>query len=130
MHFITRLLLLTLAVPHVSKGLEPPFPPNITEAINDFSNTSTLISINQLLAGIDPSALEAAFNTSANTNNTLPNPIASTFPNLTTAIINATYLVLPIDFALARSIVPNQYRILRESIQDALPGFPADKFPV
>ncbi|MCJ1394046.1 hypothetical protein MMC18_006924 [Xylographa bjoerkii] len=58
-----------------------------------------------------------------------PNPIAAEYPTLTTGTINGTVAVLPIEYALARSIIPSQYLILN-GYKRLLPGFPADKYPL
>ncbi|MCJ1401129.1 hypothetical protein MMC11_004341 [Xylographa trunciseda] len=58
-----------------------------------------------------------------------PNPIAAEYPTLTTGTINGTVAVLPIEYTLARSIIPSQYPILN-GYQQLLPGFPADKYPL
>lgn len=38
--------------------------------------------------------------------------------------------MLPLDYSVARAIIPNKYGILRQSIKAALPFFPEDKYPV
>jgi len=110
----------------------PPFSPSILADIARLSSLPSLINTSQLLAGVDPAALAAflAANAYTNTNNSQPNPIAKTFPNAATGTINGTLAVLPIDFEMAREIIPRQYGILRESIRELLPMFPEDKYPV
>lgn len=111
-------------------AIEPPFSPSIIQEINTLSGAPSIVNTTQLIAGINATTLEQFLANALNTNNSLPNPIAQTFPNLTTGTINATLVVLPIDYELAKSIIPSQYGILRESIKNALPGFPEDKYPV
>ena len=111
-------------------AVEPPFSPSIVEIINERSDLPSLINTTLLLASIPPATLAAFLATAQNTNNTLPNPIATTFFNLTTGVINETLTVLPLDYATARRIIPSQYDILTKSIHAVLPGFPADKYPV
>ncbi|MCJ1475927.1 hypothetical protein MMC13_004591 [Lambiella insularis] len=58
-----------------------------------------------------------------------PNPIAAEYPSLTTGTLNGTVAVLTIACALARSIIPAQFRIL-SGYQTLLPSFPATQYPV
>ena len=111
-------------------AVEPPFPQSILEIINERSVLPSLVNTTLLIASIPPATLDAFLATAQNTNNTLPNPIASTFSNFTTGVINETLTVLPLDYATARRIIPSQYDILTRSIHAVLPGFPADKYPV
>ena len=111
-------------------AVEPPFSQIIVEIINERSVLPSLINTTLLLASIPPATLDAFLATAQNTNNTLPNPIATTFFNLTTGVINETLTVLPLDYTTARRIIPSQYGILTQSIHAVLPGFPADKYPV
>lgn len=113
-------------------ALEPPFAPGVVQELDQLSNIPSLINTDQLLAGISPAEL-AAFLASASTdttNNSQPNPIAKTFPNMTTGTINGSFVVLPLDYSVARAIIPTQYGILRQSIKAILPFFPEDKYPV
>ena len=118
-----------------ASSLEPPFPLAVIEKIDELGSTPSLISTAQLLAGISAAEL-AAFEIAAanakytNTNDTQPNPIATTFPNATTGVINGSFVVLPIDYSKARAIIPSKYNILRKSIYTVLPEFPRDKYPV
>lgn len=111
-------------------AVEPPFSPSILKKINELSVLPSLINTTTLLASIPPATLDAFLTTAQNTNYTLPNPIATTFLNLTTGVINETLTVLPLDYATARKIIPSQYKILTKSIHAILPWFPADKYPV
>ncbi len=111
-------------------AVEPPFFPSIVEKINELSVLPSLVNTTLLLASIPPATLDAFLTTAQNTNNTLPSPIATTFFNLTTGVINETLTILPLDYATARRIIPSQYDILTKSIRATLPGFPADKYPV
>ena len=125
------IIILSLFALHVY-ALEPPFTPTVVQELNRLSNLPSLISTEQLLAGISPADL-AAFLASASTdttNNSQPNPIARTFPNMTTGTINGSFVVLPLDYDVARAIVPSRFGILRQSIKAVLPFFPEDKYPV
>ena len=125
------IIILSLFALHVH-ALEPPFAPAVVQELNRLSNLPSLISTEQLLAGISPADL-AAFLASASTdttNNSQPNPIAQTFPNMTTGTINGSFVVLPLDYGVARAIVPSKFGILRQSIKAVLPFFPEDKYPV
>lgn len=64
------------------------------------------------------------------TRQSVPNPIAALYPNSVTDTYNSTIAVVPIDYALARSIVPRQWGILKDAYPELLPGFPTDKYPV
>ena len=113
-------------------ALEPPFAPAVVQELNRLGNLPSLIGAKQPLAGISPADL-AAFLASASTdttNNSQPSPIAQTFPNMTTGTINGSFVVLPLDYGVARAIVPSKYGILRQSIKAVLPFFPEDKYPV
>jgi len=59
-----------------------------------------------------------------------PNPIALLYPTVPTGILNGTLVVVPISYALARSIIPAQYGILKRSYETLLPALPAGKYPV
>jgi hypothetical protein len=58
-----------------------------------------------------------------------PNPIASQYPGNVTGTVNATLVLLPIPFALARSIIPAKYAILKNAYRSLLPNFPEDQYP-
>ena len=125
---ITTISLLALYV----YALEPPFSPAVIQEIDQLSTLPSLINTSQLLAGLSPAQL-AAFLASASTdttNNSQPNPIAKTFPNMTTGTINGSFVVLPLDYNVARTIIPRKYGILKQSIKANLPFFPEDKYPV
>ena len=113
-------------------ALEPPFSPVVIQELYQLSTLPSLINSSQLLAGLTPAEL-AAFLASASTsttNNSQPNPIAKTFPNMTTGTINGSFVVLPLDYSVARAIIPRKYGILKHSIKAVLPFFPEDKYPV
>ncbi|KAL9098616.1 MAG: hypothetical protein Q9163_005760 [Psora crenata] len=114
-----------------SHGKEPPlFSPKVIEEIERLSRLPPLINVTQIVSSIDPTVLAFFFQNSTNSQNSQPNPIASTFPNLTTGTINASYAVLPINYAQARAIVPSQYKIMTESIEKLIPFFPKGKYPL
>ena len=113
-------------------ALEPPFPPAVVQELDQLSVLPSLINTDQLLAGLSPAEL-AAFLASASTdttNHSQPNPLAKTFPNMTTGTINGSFVVLPLDYSVARTIIPSKYGILKQSIKAILPFFPEDKYPV
>ena len=113
-------------------ALEPPFSPAVVQELDRLSTLPTSINTSQLLAGLTAAEL-AAFLASVSTdttNNSQPNPIARTFPNMTTGTINGSFVVLPLDYTVARAIIPSKYGILRHSIKAVLPFFPEDKYPV
>ncbi|CBX96212.1 hypothetical protein IAQ61_001388 [Plenodomus lingam] len=58
-----------------------------------------------------------------------PNPIASIYPNNATGTLNGTIAVLPIPLALARQLIPSQYKIMEHAYRDLLPHFPKDMYP-
>lgn len=66
----------------------------------------------------------------ADTTKSQPNPIVKIFPDGFTGVINGTYAVLPIDYELARSIIPSSYGILNAGIHRFFPSLPTDKYPV
>lgn len=128
MHPIAIISLLALS----AYALEPPFSPAVIQEIDQLSTLPSLINSSQLLAGLTPAEL-AAFLASASTsttNNSQPNPIAKTFPNMTTGTINGSFVVLPLDYSVARTIIPRKYGILKQSIKTVLPFFPEDKYPL
>ena len=62
-----------------------------------------------------------------------PNPIGTlakykNFP--TTGTVNGSVAMLPINYTLARSLIPSQYPILKAQYQAWLPSLHADKYPV
>ena len=113
-------------------ALEPPFSPAVVQKLDQLSTLPSLINASQLLAGLTPAELAALFASASidTTNNSQPNPIAKTFPNMTTGTINGSFVVLPLDYSVARAIVPSKYGILKQSIEAVLPFFPKDKYPV
>ena len=114
----------------LSQIIEPPFPPEFVQEVEDLSEIRPLINPASILASIDPTTLEVFLQTAPSSTVSQPNPLAQTFPKLATGTINASYVVIPIDYAQARLIIPNQYQILNESIRAVLPTFPADQYPV
>jgi hypothetical protein len=58
------------------------------------------------------------------------NTIASNFLNDVSGALNATYAIVPIDYSLARSIIPSEYGILNGQMKKALPALPEGTFPV
>lgn len=63
-----------------------------------------------------------------------PNPIANDYPSpdfgTGTGTVNGTIAIIPIDYAVARSIVPAQFPILKKAYRKLFPALPADKYPV
>jgi hypothetical protein len=60
----------------------------------------------------------------------LANPIASTFPNNATGVLNATLAIIPIPLKTARRLIPLHYGILEHAYRAILPNFPEDMYPV
>ncbi|KAF1969901.1 hypothetical protein BU23DRAFT_512474 [Bimuria novae-zelandiae CBS 107.79] len=63
------------------------------------------------------------------TSQTQPNPIAQDYPNDATGVINGTTAIVPIPYAVARSIVPAQYSILTSAYRTIFPSLPPDLYP-
>ena len=59
-----------------------------------------------------------------------PNPIATTYPNNATGVLNATLAILPIPLEVARRIIPAQYGILEASYRALMPDFPQGMYPL
>lgn len=118
--------------------LEPPFTPSKIENILNYSHIPPLEEIeSKAFANIDrrnyAKVMYNLINAEDIYNDTeisQPNLIAEIFPDDFTGVINGTYAVLPIDYELARSIIPRRYRILDAGIRRLLPSLPGDKYPV
>lgn len=111
----------------------PPFPQNLLTLINLYTTQQLLITQADVVAGVDRAELDNFINSISLANFsslTQPNPIRSTFPSAITESNNGTFIILPIDYSLAREVIPQQYAILNESIQAVLPDFPPGKYPV
>jgi len=59
-----------------------------------------------------------------------PNPIATTYPNNATGVLNATLVILPIPLATARRIIPSQWGILETAYRSLVPDFPQGMYPL
>ncbi|KAJ4415969.1 hypothetical protein N0V85_002471 [Neurospora sp. IMI 360204] len=59
-----------------------------------------------------------------------PNPLATTFPNNATGVLNGTLAILPVPISLARRLVPSQYAILESAYRSLVPDFPEGMYPV
>lgn len=59
-----------------------------------------------------------------------PNPIFDQYPDKGTGTANGTVAIIPIDYDVARSIVPAQYPILRNAYRSLIPWLPRNKYPV
>ncbi|KAE9976186.1 hypothetical protein EG328_002738 [Venturia inaequalis] len=59
----------------------------------------------------------------------LPNPIASQYPQNVTGTLNGTLVILPIPMALARSMIPAKYNILTSAYRTLLPTLPEGMYP-
>ena len=59
-----------------------------------------------------------------------PNPIAAQYPNSATGTINGTVSIIPIPYAMARSIVPKQYPILTKAYEKIMPQLGKGNYPV
>ena len=60
---------------------------------------------------------------------TQPNPIAQTYPQYATGVINGTTAIIPIPFHVARAVVPAQYAILTSAYRELFPSLPSDSYP-
>ena len=112
-----------------SKTSETPFTPETIQKVYRLAGLPSLTKESSLLAGIDPTTLPNFLSNSINTPNSQPNPIASTFPNLTTGTINGSYVMIPLDYDVAQRAIP-KYKILKNAIHAILPYFPRDKYPL
>lgn len=65
-----------------------------------------------------------------NQSESLPNPIAKDYPTQITGTLNASYFVIPIDYAQARAAVPAKYPILTDLIKKLWKRYEKDKYPV
>ncbi|KAK2630021.1 hypothetical protein QTJ16_000841 [Diplocarpon rosae] len=59
-----------------------------------------------------------------------PNPIKGLFPHDVTGNFNGTFIVVPIDYTLARSIVPAEWAINKDAYRSLLPDLPRDRYPL
>ena len=89
----------------------------------------TLIDPSGISAGVDLAAL-AAEALKNNESESQPNPIAKDFPTQITGSINATNLIIPIDYRTARSAIPAKYPILNDQIREYWPDWKPGKYPV
>ena len=64
------------------------------------------------------------------TGHSQPNPITKQYPDDVTGTLNGTIAIIPIDYSLARSIVPSKYPILKDAYQSLFPSLPKDKYPM
>jgi hypothetical protein len=80
------------------------------------------------VVNIDAAATEAPLVDVCQTHDQ-PNPIASLYPGNATGTLNGTVTLLPISLALARQLIPRQYRILEHAYRAMMPAFPADMYP-
>jgi hypothetical protein len=78
-------------------------------------------------------ALQLSLSTATSPSECIPysqrNPIASQYPANITGTVNATLVLLPIPFAVARSIIPAKYAILKDAYRSLLPNFREDQYP-
>ncbi|KAG8527127.1 uncharacterized protein KY384_008556 [Bacidia gigantensis] len=116
-----------LSPPHLhARNHIPPFPPSITAEFNRLASLPSLIDPMTIFASLPPSILQILQTTPLNPSESQPNPIASTFPSAATGTINGTFLLIPLPYSLATSIIPPQYRILKQQIAHYLPHFPSN----
>ena len=59
----------------------------------------------------------------AQTNTSIP-------PTYVDGFANESIAIFPIDYSLARSIVPKNYTIMRKAYESLIPNWPKDKYPV
>lgn len=111
--------------------IEPPFNVEVTNTIMQYSRIPSLVEEQRkLFQDIDWDNLPEDVYDRMITELSQPNPIPNYFPKGMTGVINGTYAVLPIDYELARSIIPRRYGILDAGIRRFLPYLPRDKYPV
>jgi hypothetical protein len=60
---------------------------------------------------------------------TQPNPIAQTYPQDATGVINGTTAIIPIPYQVARGVIPAEYAILTSAYREIFPTLPADVYP-
>ncbi|KAK4223592.1 hypothetical protein QBC38DRAFT_372841 [Podospora fimiseda] len=77
-----------------------------------------------------PTETTTTTTTSTCVSQTQPNPLAESFPNSATGVLNATLAIIPIPLDLARRLVPPQYGILENAYRSLLPNFPEGMYPV
>jgi hypothetical protein len=58
------------------------------------------------------------------------NPLAESFPNNATGVLNATLAIIPISLETVRRIIPPQYGILEGAYRALVPNFPKGMYPV
>ncbi|PHH79083.1 hypothetical protein CDD80_5642 [Ophiocordyceps camponoti-rufipedis] len=59
-----------------------------------------------------------------------PNPIADRFPDKVTGTLNGTTLIVPVDLAFARRVIPAEFGILEGLYRELVPEFPAGRYPM
>ena len=91
--------------------------------------SSVLVNINNLLTAAF-SLANALHHVTPQQNCTscAANPLAATYPNLPTGLINSTISVHLVSYAYARALIPSQYPILTAAY--ARFGIPASKYPI
>lgn len=112
--------------------LEPPFYGKVREIIEQYGSPewSHKVLVEDMGKTIDQAYYIQDKASPVRTKNTQPNPVAQDFPRLDSAVMNGTYAVIPIDYELARSIIPMKYGILTAGIHSLLPSLPRDQYPV
>ena len=97
-------------------------PPNPTTLSTMTTSSTTTTTPNTTTPGAPPAADVCPTHDQ-------PNPIAHMYPNNATGVLNGTVSLLPIPLALARQLIPPQYRILEHAYRALLPAFPTDMYP-
>ena len=89
-----------------------------------------LISLTPLITPNSTAQNVSVADSANNQSESLPNPIAKDYPTQITGTINASYFVIPIDYAQARAAIPAKYSILTNLIKEVWKDYEKDKYPV
>ncbi|KAK3942498.1 hypothetical protein QBC46DRAFT_72057 [Diplogelasinospora grovesii] len=74
--------------------------------------------------------VQGAAHAAACASHDVANPLAESFPNNATGVLNATLVIIPISLEAARRLIPPQYGILEQAYRALLPDFPKGMYPV
>lgn len=76
------------------------------------------------------SLIAVTYGQSATTTASSPPSQTSIVPNVVEGYANESAAIVPIDYDLARSIVPANYTIMTGAYESLLPNWPKGKYPV
>ncbi|PBP21191.1 hypothetical protein BUE80_DR007749 [Diplocarpon rosae] len=91
------------------------------------SKLSWIISAGSLVMAVSPPVNSYQ---PARSQNSSPNPIKELYPHDITGTFNGTFLVVPINYDVARSIIPKKWAINKEAYRSLLPDLPGDLYPL